>query len=140
MNKKTIYESVKMNFETGEIQESQRIIKKTVTQEKFRRTYVADICKLAKCTGAEQSIILASLQFVDYETNELMINTGRRKIIAATANIKDSTFNVNLGRLIAKNIIVKIDNILYLNPRLFFYGSDIGREKVLNLTLKYEMV
>ena len=45
MNKKTIYESVKMNFETGEIQESQRIIKKTVTQEKFMRTYVADICK-----------------------------------------------------------------------------------------------
>ena len=140
MKNTTVYESVTKNFETGEISESQRVIRKVINKDKFVRTYIEDICKLAKCTGAEQSIILASLQFVDYESNELIINSGRRKEIAENAGIKDSTFNVNLGRLISKNIIVKIKGRLFLNPRLFFFGSDIDREKVLKLTLNYELI
>jgi hypothetical protein len=134
---KVVFESNTVDTSTGEILSSTKIIKRELSRDKFLRVYIDDICKLAKCCGAETSIILASLQFVDYSTNEIVINSTRRKQIAESAGIKDSTFNVNLGRLIKKNIIVKIDNIHYLNPRLFFFGSDIDRENILKLTLEY---
>ena len=62
------------------------------------------------------------------------------KLLSEATGIKlDSIYSL-IGRLIIKGILIKDDeNIIYLNPKLFFFGSDIERNKVLEFVLRYEI-
>lgn len=137
---KTLYESQQLDYETGEIKSSTWVRGKKLTQESFVRTYIGDIGVLAKCSGSEVSIVLCSLQYVDWETNEIVLTSQRRKEVADCGNLTMNTVNNGISRLVKKNIFIRHDGKLILNPKLFFFGSDIGRTKLFELKLQYQLV
>ena len=94
---------------------------------------------LARCSKAEQSVVLCSLQYLDYNTNELILHAGRRSDIATCGDLKISTVNMAISSLYKKNIFIKKDQRVYLNPELFFYGTDLARNQVRELVIRYEL-
>ena len=136
--KSTIYTQTVLDQETGELIPTRWIKKEVLTKEAFVRAYIKDLGILAKCSGAEQSTILCSLKYVEYNTNVLYINSLRRQEIAQCAGMTINTVNSAISRLVKKNILLKKASGTYLlNPQLFFFGTDLEREKVFCLSVKY---
>lgn len=144
MTTRTVYQKDNIDFTTGEVTSTSRIIKKEIKKETFLMCYIEDICTLAKCPQSEVAIVLGCLKYIEYNTNELVLTAARRKEIAQDINIKDNTFKMGMSRLYKRNIFVKLGEPgyerIYLNPRLFFKGSDLERENVLTLTLQYNLI
>jgi replication protein RepL len=137
MGKQIVYTDTIMNSE-GELIQKRWIDKKVSNTEMFIRTYVEDIGLLAKCSGAEQSAILCCLKYLDYNTNRLYIDSQRRKEICDCSGMKENTLNTVIPRLVKKKILIKESNAAYLlNPKFFFFGSDIERGKVFDLVIRY---
>lgn len=138
---KSIYTENLADLETGEVISKRWITKEYKNTEPFVRAYIEDIGLLAKCSGAEQSVILCSLKFLDYKTNKLFIDSTRRIEIAECGNLKLNTVNSAIQRLVKKNILIKEGSATYLlNPALFFFGSDLDRSKVFELTIQYKII
>lgn len=137
---KTIYTENTLDIDTGEVIPKRWITRKVENTEMFIRTYVEDIGSLAKCSGAEQSVILCCLKYLDYNTNRLYLDKQRRLEICKCSGIKENTVNTVIPRLVKKNILIKESNAAYLlNPKLFFFGTDISREKLFDLNIRYEI-
>lgn len=135
---KTIYTQTVIDPETGEVIPTKWITRKVKNTDVFIRTYIEDIGALAKCSGAEQSVIWCSLKYIDYNTNRLFIDTNRRKEFSECGGISINTVHSAIQRLVKKNILIKESNVSYLlNPSLFFFGTDLEREKVFDLTIRY---
>lgn len=139
MPNRTVYAENTADSTTGEIVSKRWITRKLASEEQFIRTYVSDIAKLAKCTRAEQSVVLCSLKYLDYNTNELVIHAGRREDIARCGNLKPHTVDIAMSKLYKKNIFIKRDKMIFLNPEMFFYGTDLERCKVRELIIRYEL-
>lgn len=138
---KTVYTENVIDLQTGELFSKRWIGKKVESTEAFIKTYIEDIGALAKCSGAEQSTILCSLKYLDYNTNQLYIDSKRREEICECAGIKRNTLNSAISRLIKKNILIKESNTAYLlNPKLFFFGTELERDKLFSLEIRYEIV
>lgn len=88
------------------------------TKSNFKRLTVNidKISELTNLSGAELSILLAMIKFT--QLNECVLTTSRRRVIANLANVKDSTFNVSLGRMIDKGVLAKSEGSLFINPDL----------------------
>ncbi len=135
---KVVFTKETQDFETGEVIKKEIFRKEVANKEQFIRAYVNDIGALAKCSGSEQSLILCSLKYLDYSTNEMILNKERRLEICECGGIKESTFNCSLSRLVRKNILIKKGSGTYiLNPKIFFYGRDLDRASVIQATLVY---
>lgn len=105
------------------------------------KTYIENMSVLAKCKGAEISIVLATLPLLEYGTNRLHISPIVREQICTTASIKLNTLNAGIAQLVKKNILIKEGSATYLlNPALFFFGSDLDRSKVFELTIQYKII
>ena len=127
-----------LDFTTGEVIHKEILRKHVENKEQFMRTYTKDIGALAKCSGAEQSVVLCSLKYLDYDTNELILTQTRREEIALCGNMKVNTVNSSISRLISKNIFIrKGSNHFILNPQLFFYGKDLERARIVKATITY---
>jgi len=137
--KKTIFEQTIVDGTSGEVLEKTWIRAQKLSSDTFIRTYIEDIATLAKCTKAELSVLLCCMKYIDYNTNELILNSSRRDEIAICSGLMPNTINIGLSRLYHKNILIKDAKKILLNPKLFFFGSDIERSKVLNLTLQYHL-
>lgn len=130
----------KENYETGEVIEKEIYRKQVANAEQFIRMYLEDIGALAKCSGAEKGVILCSMKYIDYATNEFILTPERRKDICNCGDIKPDTVSTAISRLQKKHIIIKKSGSTYiLNPKLFFYGKDIDRATVLKATIAYEI-
>lgn len=126
------------NYETGEVTEREILRKQVANKEQFVRAYIQDIGALAKCSGAEQSTVLCILKYLDYATNEFMLNSERRTEVCNCGNLKLNTLNSAITRLVKKSILIrKVENTYILNPQIFFYGKDIDRATVLKATITY---
>ncbi len=137
---KKVFETNTVNHSTGEITTTRTITKEVLNTAHFVKTYIEDIGALAKCSGAEQSVVLSSLKYLNYNTNEILINSSRRADIALNSNLKANTVNMAISRLVKKNIFIKAGNCSYtLNPTLFFYGDDLARLSTFKLCIKYEL-
>ena len=136
---KTLYEHHIIDSETGEIKSTTWVRNKKLTQESFIRTYIQDIGVLAKCSGSEISTVLCCLKYMDWDTNEIVLNAERRHEICLCGDLKLNTVNCAISRLTKKNIFIKNGKKLLLNPTLFFFGSDLGRSKVFELRLQYHV-
>lgn len=134
-----VYTHTQEDFQTGETISRTFLKKECKNTEAFIRAYIEDIGLLARCSGAEQSVVLCSLKYVDYNTNELIINNQRRKEICACGVLKLNTVNTSISRLYKKNIFIKHEDKTYLNPCLFFFGSDIARSKLFELKIQYQI-
>lgn len=96
---------------------------------------------LSPCSKAEIVTLLCSLPYIDYNTNELILTTARRIELSKSADLKPNTISIAISKLTERNILIKDKDTkqLFLNPKLFFFGSDIERTKALELTLRYEL-
>jgi|SRR5579863_3576617 len=140
MAKKALYRAQTVDHTTGEVTETVTVTKEVKSTGKFLLAYVEDIGKLIGCTKGEIGIVLACLQFVDYNTNELVLTPGRRtKICDLTGMTKDS-FYTTVGRLYKKNILIREKDSVYLNPKLFFCGKDLDKDKWFSLHLDYRIL
>ena len=133
-----IYTKETQDFTTGEVVEREIYRRQVANQEQFVRAYIQDIGALAKCSGAEQSTVLCALKYVDYATNEFLLNSERRAEICSCGNLKLNTLNSSITRLVKKNILIrKMENTYILNPKIFFYGKEIDRNTILKATITY---
>lgn len=136
---KNLYTRHTEDYETGELKTVEWIRRKKLTQDQFIVAYIEDIGALAKCSGSEQSTVLCCLKYVVWETNEIVLNGQRRKEICECGNLKLNTVNCAISRLQAKNIFIKNEGRLYLNPKLFFFGPELSRVKMFELKIQYEI-
>jgi hypothetical protein len=111
-----------------------------VTSNQHVNVFIEDIGALAKCSGAEKGVVLCSLQYLDYDTNEFILTPERRAAICVCGNIRPDTVSSAISRLLKKNIIIKKSGSTYiLNPKIFFYGKDLARASVVEATMVYEI-
>lgn len=116
-------------------------ITKTVSRDCFFLTYCQDLGSLLKCSNGEKDFIIAclTLRYATFDTNELVLNIGRRKEIAEKIKCSvGSLYNI-VSSLKKKNIIVEHNYKMFLNPKLFFFGSEVERQKMLVLSINYEI-
>lgn len=133
-----VYTQTILDPHTGEIIPTKWIKKTVKNTEMFVRTYIEDIGCLSGCSGSEKTLVLAILKYVEYDTNKIYLDSERRKEICETWDMKMNTLNTAVSRLGKKNILIKYSSSGYiLNPQLFFFGSDIAREKVFQLNIQY---
>jgi len=133
-----IYTKDTVDMQTGEVATREIYRKQVANQEQFVRAYIQDIGALAKCSGAEQSVILCILKYLDYNTNEFILNTERRAAICDCGEMKLNTVHSAIMRLAKKNLIIrKAENTYVLNPKIFFYGKDLDRATVVQATITY---
>jgi hypothetical protein len=140
MARKTVLRTQTVDGNTGEVKEMVSVTKEVKNTEKFLLAYMEDIGKLIGCTKGEITIVLACLQFVDYNTNELVLTPVRRSKICAMTKMTKDSFYTTVGRLYKKNIFIRENNTVYLNPKLFFRGKDIEREKWFSIHLNYKIL
>jgi len=136
---KTLYTQQTIDYDSGEVKSTSWLRKKQISTDQFILTYIQDIGALAKCSGSEISTVLCCLKYISWETNEIVLNQQRRKEICECGSLKINTVNCAISRLMKKNIFVRDDGRLLLNPKLFFFGSDPGRLKMFELKLQYEI-
>ncbi len=136
---KTIYTNETQDLQTGEVITRQFITRNVKNTEMFVRAYIEDIGSLAKCSGAEQSVVLCCTKYLDYDTNQLVLTPDRRQEICECGNLTINTVNSAISRLYKKNILQRVEGKIFLNPKLFFFGKDIEREKMFKLEINYSI-
>lgn len=137
---KIVYTKTSEDYTTGEVLSRTWVKRECKDRDAFARVYMEDIGALAKCSGAEQSVVLCCINYIDYNTNELILNSQRRKEICTCGNLKLNTVNSSISRLYRKNIFIRNEGKTFLNPTLFFYGSDIERDRLLELRIQYKIL
>lgn len=133
-----IYTKDIVDMETGEVATREIYRKQVANQEQFVRAYIEDIGALARCSSADKSVILCSLKYLDYATNELILTPQRRNELASCGGLSPNTINSSICKLVKKNILIKKSGSTYiLNPKIFFYGKDLDRATVIKATITY---
>lgn len=138
---KTVFTESIIDFETGEIKIQKTIKKKVSSQDHFVRAYAEDIGALLKCSKGEIDFIVCCIKlgFIGYDTNELILNLDRKRQVSECVGVKFKSIYHLIKRLREKNLIIKDGFLLYLNPKLIFLGSDVAREKMFSLNIRYEI-
>src|SRR5271155_292797 len=124
----TVFEHTEVDYQTGAVAKYKSIKKVTRTTQEFLLAYVEAISKLAGCSGSQLKVVLACLRYVDYNTNELLLNPNRRNQICELTGLKRDTVNTVISKLYKKNIFIRENKTSYLNPHLFFKGRDLERD------------
>ena len=135
-----IYTKETQDMQTGEVVKREIFRKQVANTEQFVRAFIEDMGLLAKCSGAEKGVVLCSLKYLDYNTNEFILTPDRRAEICECGQIRPDTVSSSISRLLKKNIIIKKSGSTYiLNPKIFFYGKELERAKVVEATIVYEI-
>ena len=116
-------------------------ITKTINRESFFITYCQDLGNLLKCSNGEKDFVIAclNLKYATFDTNELVLNIGRRREIAEKIKCSvGSVYNI-ISSLKRKNIIVEHNYKMFLNPKLFFFGSEVERQKMFTLSINFNI-
>lgn len=136
-----VYRKDTVDIDTGEIV-TQVSISKTVIKEGFARMYFTDLGALLQCTKSQVDFLVCAfkLGYIEFNTNELLLTSERKKNVCDCANIKINSLYNCIYLLLKKGVFIKNNKGgIFLNPTLFFYGTDIEREKVLTLKLTYNI-
>lgn len=138
---KYLYKKDLIDNMTGELIESTTasIVKKGLNKKTFVKAFVDDISLLCKCSKAESAVIWCCLQYIDYRSNEIILNTSRRKQIAEKSNLTMSTVNQSICKLKKKNIFITEKDRLFFHPDLFMSCNEETASKIYELTLRYEI-
>jgi hypothetical protein len=136
---RTVFTSTQYEGSTGEVTKNVVIKKKVKTQEQFVQAYCEDLGSLLKCSNGQINLLIAliNLQYIEFNTNEIVVTPARRDIIAEKINLGTGAIYNAISALKKKNIILNNGKQMFLNPKLFFYGSDLAREKMFQLSIDY---
>lgn len=134
-----VFERQEIDTSTGEIIKLTVVNKKTKNREHFVITYCQDLGALLKCSKGQVDLLIGiiNLKFMEFETNEVILNSSRRAELSEKTGLTlSSIYNLTIA-LKKKNILVENNGKIYLNPKLFFYGSELERTKMFSLSIDY---
>jgi len=115
------------NLETGEIIETDEVIKKT-PRNGFMITYLSAIIQLIDSLGNKKmQVVKYILANMDKSTNTLIITTPE---LAKKANVSRQTVSDTLKTLEEAQIITRRTGAIMIHPNLIHRGSD-SKEKYL---------
>jgi hypothetical protein len=128
-----------LDKDSGELTPIRTFERKYESVDAFFKMYIDDIAPFIGCTNAEKNILacLAALKFVEYNTNEIVLNAYRRTQLAQMAHLKALSLNNSMSRMLKKKIFIKDKGRLLLNPKYFFVGEEIERSKIIRLLFEY---
>lgn len=141
-----------IDVETGEVLSSEQVLKqkhvKQVTQESFIFAFLEDMKGLLKIENKSEIRVLACLwQMSSFNApgettgNEITLLPRERNWIAEQVGIKAGTVKNVVKALVEKELIFRVERSRYrLNPEYFWKGYLQDRAKVLEMTVKYEIV
>ncbi len=137
---KTVFTRDIQDRETGETIKTIIFQKYTTSPEQFMRVFPRDLDTLARCSGAEITVVLCVMKFLEYNTNLFILTADRRAELSSRGNIKKPTVAAAIGCLMKQNIFIKKSSSTYiLNPLIFFYGEEREREKIIASTSEYKL-
>ena len=139
--KRKIFEKTEVDTTTGEVTKALYISKTVKDVEHFVQTYCDDLGSLLKCSKGEIDLLVSiiNMKFMEFDSNEIILNSFRRGEIATKTGMKLSSIYNLTNSLKKKNIIVDNNGRIFLNPKLFFYGSEIARHKMFSLSIDYSI-
>lgn len=138
--KQKVYTKTVMDAD-GNVLENTNLFVQGVSYQLFVKMMFNEIGVLAKCSKAEQSVVLCCTQWLEFDTNEIILTPSRRDDICKCGGLTKNTVNITIAHLYKKNIFIKNKEKkkTYLNPRLFFYGKDFLSGNILTLVNTYKL-
>ena len=143
----TVVDSATGEVLSSNVEQLNISITKNVKRENFIQVYLQDVSGFLKIENGTQIQLLA-LIWKEVSYNNPVVNEGNSIVIlrdtkerwSKDLNISIRTIENALTSLVKKNLIQKLCKGKYrLNPAYYFKGSTTEREKILNLTTKYEI-
>ena len=133
---KVFYTKETQDYITGETTMKETYRKHTDNAEHFIRVYPEGMASFMLCSGAEKSVVLACLKYLEYNNNEFFLSPDRRAEISGSGDITIQTIASSVSKLMKKNIFIKKSGSSYiLNPLIFFYGTENERKVVIKNTV-----
>lgn len=146
-NKKVYTEKVINNFvnaETGEVLSTDEQIKNhsiTVpTKDNFAFMYAAVLGVIKDLSGRDIKVLTYCALHASVETNEMHLNKHVTEKIAESFESSYASIKNSIAALTNKNILISLGGGSYtINPKYYWKGTRVGRNKVLKyvLTLEY---
>jgi len=143
--KKIIYqrEVTQVDTETGELIDiiTTDTVTKMPVEPPFVKLYLEDIALLYNVPNTGKDVMIELLKLMNYSDNEIILPPAIRRRTADKLNLSIYSFNNQFNKLVKNNIIIKVDESVYVaNPLLFGKGSWTDNNKLrdkLSLTIDY---
>lgn len=139
---KEIFQKIEsyVDYETGELKEQVKVIKKTIDRDEFMMVYLDSISSMLKIhSPIELKCLICLWSMSEFESNKVYIVKEVKQDIAEKTGYKFKTVENAISRLSIKNLLIrKSTSVYYLNPKYFFRGSDIARSQAIKLILEIE--
>lgn len=130
-----------VDYETGEVKEETKVVKKKVSRDRFIMVYLNDLSVLMDLSrGAEHRVLEWMWNASEHGTNRVIIVRAVKDEIASQLGINVQTISNVLRNLKRKQLIIqppKTRSIYYLNPRFFFKGSEVERNSTMKVLIQY---
>lgn len=124
-----------VNTETGEIHEyeSRKEFIRTET-EPFFFTYSRQIVALygLSCFSAATKVLWKFLEFAEWNTGKVYMDTLRRNEILEDCNISKSSYERAIRELLSADIITRSSSSFIINPSMFWRGDRAMRKKLMD--------
>ena len=137
---KTVFNETTIDEATGEVKHRRWINKETASKSKFIKMYLEDLSALRRLTHAQFRILVEICPFLMYNTNDFYLNKERREELAINIGVEKNTIDKGISRLMKEALLIKSSSGVYqMNPKIFFNGDEIERDKILQVTLTYRL-
>jgi hypothetical protein len=141
---KVIYEKTQTitDHETGEItaEQTERITL-LPKEPPYIKIYLEDIAKIQDLPSGSTNLLYELLKIMNYETNEIFLNSALKKRIAEKIGIKNlKSIDNALTQFHQRNVLIRVDRGIYMaNPNLFGKGTwqQVHRLRKLSVRLIY---
>lgn len=141
---KIVYEKTQTitNHETGEITAEQT---ETITilpkEPPYIKVYLEDIAKIQDLPSGSTNLLYELLKMMNYESNEIFLNSALKRRIAEKLGIKNlKSIDNALTQFHQRNVLIRVDRGIYMaNPNLFGKGTwqQVHRLRRLSVRLIY---
>jgi CTP:phosphocholine cytidylyltransferase-like protein len=136
--------SVTVNTDTGEYEEEIVTNSWVTGQDEFMQVYVQDLAPLfqARVFNNKSKVLVYLWKIADKHTNEITLLVHDKERMVQELNLKSVNYvNQVIHQLTGADILLRLCRGKFqLNPKLFFKGSLIERQRILVKQDKYVIV
>lgn len=137
---KAIYREKRVDHATGEVTETKWVTRQVADKEQFVILYIKHIGLINKLPHSELKFLLCCAGVIEWNTNDLVLGPKVIKQLCECTGLTENTIRNAVYKLLKKNILQKKQSNWYvLNPDIFFYGRDMERTKMFELTYQWEI-